>query len=194
MKEHKFDFNSFIGGWYIPKKICNDLIKLFNFHKDSNNVYKGEISKDEKLISNKSIKDSFELPIDSNLKEDVIKDYRNELQKVLELYLKKYPKCNEVNHFNIISTYNIQYYKPGGGYKIWHNERSNKFYGNRHLVFMTYLNDVEDGGTMFYHQKITCPAKKGLTLIWPTDWTHTHKGQISKKHEKYIITGWYNFI
>ena len=36
-------------------------------------------------------------------------------------------------------------------------------------------------------------AEKGLTLIWPTDFTHTHSGQISKTHEKYIITGWFNF-
>jgi hypothetical protein len=32
---------------------------------------------------------------------------------------------------------------------------------------MTYLNDVDDGGTDFLYQKLTTPAKKGLTLIWP---------------------------
>ena len=56
---------------------------------------------------------------------------------------------------------------------------------------MTFLNDVPNGGTMFKYQNITVPAKKGLTLIWPTDFTHTHKGEISKTHEKYIVTGWY---
>ena len=35
--------------------------------------------------------------------------------------------------------------------------------------------------------------KKGLTLIWPAIWTHTHKGVVSKKHTKYIITGWINY-
>jgi len=63
----------------------------------------------------------------------------------------------------------------------------------RILVFMTYLNDVPDGGTLFKYQKIKIPAKKGLTIIWPSDWTHTHKGEISKKHNKYIVTGWYTF-
>ena len=58
---------------------------------------------------------------------------------------------------------------------------------------MTYLNNVDEGGTEFYYQKMITPAKKGLTLIWPTDWTHTHKGQISKTQEKFIITGWYSF-
>ena len=63
----------------------------------------------------------------------------------------------------------------------------------RHLVFMTYLNTVDDGGTHFYYQKLKTKAKKGLTLIWSSAWTHTHRGIISKTKEKYILTGWYNF-
>ena len=62
------------------------------------------------------------------------------------------------------------------------------------LVFMTYLNDVEDGGTFFKYQNIKTKAKKGTTLIWPTDFTHTHKGEISTKSHKYILTGWLGFI
>jgi hypothetical protein len=65
---------------------------------------------------------------------------------------------------------------------------------DRVLVFMTYLNDVEDGGTIFKYQNITMPAKKGLTVIWPAHFSHVHKGQITNKGEKYIVTGWYNFI
>ena len=37
-------------------------------------------------------------------------------------------------------------------------------------------------------------AKKGKTIIFPAIWTHTHKGEITKNQEKYIITGWFNFI
>ena len=60
---------------------------------------------------------------------------------------------------------------------------------------MTYLNDVEnEGETEFYHQKIKVKPQKGLTLIWPADWTHTHRGIASKIDEKYIITGWFSFI
>jgi hypothetical protein len=59
---------------------------------------------------------------------------------------------------------------------------------------MTYLNDVPEGGTEFMYQKLTSPAKKGLTLIWPSDWTHAHRGQICNTHTKYIITGWFNYL
>ena len=33
-------------------------------------------------------------------------------------------------------------------------------------------------------------AKKGLTLLWPAEWTHIHKGNVLKSGLKYIITGW----
>ena len=79
-------------------------------------------------------------------------------------------------------------------YKNWHCERAGLRDALRCMAFMTYLNDVSDGGgTDFKYQNITAPAKKGLTLIWPSDWTHTHKGVVSKTHEKYIVTGWFNF-
>ena len=97
--------------------------------------------------------------------------------------------------FTITEMAKIQHYKPSDGYYSWHMENNGKGTNrNRHLVFMTYLNNVEDGGgTDFKYQKITTPAKKGLTLIWPAYWTHTHRGVISDIDEKHIITGWFNF-
>ena len=66
---------------------------------------------------------------------------------------------------------------------------------NRHLVFMTYLNTVKSGGeTEFYHQKVKVKPKKGKTLIWPSEWTHIHRGRTSFKEDKYIITGWFSFF
>jgi hypothetical protein len=66
---------------------------------------------------------------------------------------------------------------------------------DRHLVFMTYLNDIEDHGeTEFYHQMLKIKPEKGLTLIWPADWTFTHRGNPSPSEQKYIVTGWFNYI
>ena len=56
------------------------------------------------------------------------------------------------------------------------------------------LNTVEEAGTEFKFQNFKATAKKGKTLIWPTDFTHTHRGVISLSKEKYIITGWLSFI
>ena len=56
------------------------------------------------------------------------------------------------------------------------------------------LNDVEEGGsTYFNHYDLDIKPKKGLTLIWPAEWTHSHKGNVLKTGFKYIITGWLTF-
>ena len=59
---------------------------------------------------------------------------------------------------------------------------------------MTYLNDVKDGGgTEFYYQNQIVKAQKGLTIIWPSEWPHVHRGLISNSETKYIATGLYGF-
>jgi hypothetical protein len=108
-------------------------------------------------------------------------------------YEYKYHQASHMVNYGITELINLQTYKPGGGFKKWHCERAGISQQTRCLAFMTYLNDVVDGGTEFMYQKIISPAKKGLTMIWPSDWTHTHRGQISQTAKKYIITGWLNY-
>mgnify|MGYP003148991713 FL=1 len=190
MKEEFFAYESFVGGWYINKKLCDDLIKYYKKNPEKMVGYFG--TKEKTLVDDK-IKDSIDLTVHPNNKNKLIIKYRQELQKCLNQYLKKYEDANYVDPFNVNGYFNIQGYKKGGGYKMFHFERSGLINSNRILVFMTYLNTVPDGGTIFKYQKITAPAKQGLTLIWPTDWTHTHKGQVSLKNKKYIATGWFTF-
>ena len=112
----------------------------------------------------------------------------------------KYVKKYKIENFNLTTSKlgtNIQYYTPNiGGFNIWHQERDSCHPNNvyRQLVFMTYLNDVKIGGeTEFYWQKLKIKPKKGLTLIWPSDFTHRHRG-LTSPEEKYIITGWFDFV
>jgi hypothetical protein len=110
-------------------------------------------------------------------------------------YIEKYPDANKVKKFGVFENINIQQYQPNQGFYPWHCENTGEksLARDRHLVFMTYLNTVEDGGTEFKFQNLTIPAKKGLTLIWPATWTHMHRGVISKTSVKTIITGWFSF-
>jgi len=195
LKEYKLSKDTFIGGWFIPNKICDDLIEHYN--KNQNKIELGAV---RSLVTgnvevDEGIKSCQQLPIEHNNFDEEIGKYRFYLQECLLKYVKKFPSVHTSNdRFNIISDYNYQHYKPEQGFKEWHCERMGKYTGKRVLVFMTYLNDVDDGGTMFKNFKLVTPAKKGLTLIWPTDWPWEHKGQISKTKEKHIITGWYEFI
>jgi len=186
MKEEKFKLDSFIGGWYIPEKICDDLVQFFESNKERQKPGQfGDLKVDPK------IKSSTDMPLRGD--DTLVDAYNRHLQKCLELYMKKYPEVNDLyaGFSSALEGYSIQRYLPGEGYKKWHCERDKAC--PRMLVFMTYLNTVKNGGTQFKYQNLSAPATKGLTLIWPTDFTHVHRGQVATK-TKYIITGWYNYF
>jgi hypothetical protein len=188
MKEHEVNnLNNFIMGWY-PEDItfCDNIIEL---HKNSPNKLLGITGGS---TYNPKIKDSYDI----FFQKDQIPDfYLKHLYSCLKLYHEKYPHSVLRHGVDINELTQVQYYPPGGGYKIWHMERVGLTWPSvsRQLVFMTYLNTVNDGGgTEFYYQNMKTKAEKGLTLIWPSDWPWTHKGEISPTESKYIITGWFN--
>jgi|TARA_B110000483_G_C18192484_1_gene541543 hypothetical protein len=189
--QYKLPYESFIGGWYIPEHICDGMLQYY--YEKEKNIYQGvvgtKLGKDNVVI--KEVKDSLDLNIEVDDKSADVQAYNNYLVSCLYNYNQYYTHSNEMRGYGLNRDYNIQRYRKGGGFKKWHFERSHIGGFNRVLVFMTYLNDVEDGGTEFYYQKIKTKAKKGLTLIWPTDFTHTHRGIVSKTKEKYIVTGWF---
>ena len=189
MLQIEFPQSSFLGGWVIPEAVVDEMINVYYSHQDQ--ALPGQIHGDK---VDKTIKDSKDLSIYPDLFDFPFDQYRHHLQLCLESYLNLYTRANEVQPFNIYENYNIQHYPIGGGFKEYHFENDGLGYRtDRHLVFMTYLNDVPDGGTHFEYQDITVPAKKGLTILWPAHWTHTHKGITSSTREKIIITGWYSF-
>ena len=179
---------NFISGWYFDNfKICDELIQ---FHEKSHNKYPGVVG--EGL--DRSKKSSTDVSLDY---QPLWLSYVQELQKVLDCYKNQYPWCDKFAGWGVTETINIQHYAPKEGYVSWHTERSSTAHPTttRHLVFMTYLNDVSDAGeTEFYYQKVKVKPEKGLTLIWPADWTFTHRGITSPTEEKYILTGWYNYV
>tara|TARA_A100001015_G_scaffold175637_1_gene195382 strand:- start:196 stop:825 length:630 start_codon:yes stop_codon:yes gene_type:complete len=165
--------------------LCDDLIE---YHKN-NMEYKNL----GKSIGANEMKKSTDVTIFPASQNPSILMYR----KLLFGYIKEYNAAydNPLTEMTIADGFNIQHYKPGEGYLNWHSERSIHLTHQRALTFMTYLNDVSDGGgTEFKYQKLRHNAKRGKTLIWPSDFTHTHRGQKSETEEKYITTGWFNHV
>jgi len=101
-----------------------------------------------------------------------------------------YPQTNNLDQWQIDPNYNIQKYEPGEGYFLEHCENDNKN-SPRVLVWMLYLNDLDDGGTHFPYQNKTLKAEQGKCVIWPAYFTHMHFGQVSYTQTKYIATGWF---
>ena len=179
---------SFIGEYQISDKAVDELIDYWHINKSKAKqglVGNGDL--DEK------IKKSLEIMIAPEDLTNLL--YKKELLKCLKQYTSEYKFADDVEFYGINHGTKIQYYDKGWGFYKWHIENDgNPSVINRHLVFSTYLNNVKNGGTEFLYQDCVTKAKKGSTIIFPAGWTHAHKGQISKNQEKYINTGWFNFL
>ena len=192
--------NLFIEQYFIDEDICDRLIETFKVHPRMNPDQKPTMfSKGKVMEADPAIKESTDLglTVDDSLQFPVILDYLDALQGCIDQYVETYPACNMYGPWRIVRPLNIQYYKPGQAFHAWHSERcsTNPIVTTRHLVFMTYLNTVTDqGGTEWYDQELYVNPEKGKTVIWPADWTFTHRGVPSPTQEKYIITGWFNLV
>jgi hypothetical protein len=59
---------------------------------------------------------------------------------------------------------------------------------------MVYLNDVQNGGeTEFLYQSLRIKPTKGTAIVWPSEFTHTHRGNPPLSNNKFIITSWFEF-
>ena len=195
MKEYKIDDDTFIGAWYMPEDVCDGVVDVLN--SEQHKLVDGEIGawgEEGRAKINTNFKKCKELYIYPTEFEK-ISPYIFSLAECLELYKKRYPYADMVNAYSLQgNAIKIQYYGPGDGFYEWHTENvgeGNTLY--RHLTFMTYLNTLDNAGTEFYYQKTTTPCEKGLTIIWPAGWTHTHRGVTNYEGEKTIITGWFSF-
>jgi hypothetical protein len=181
MKTHTLNTqNPFIRGYYIDPDLCDNILKEC---KSKPNEFKPGIK-------------AYDNALIEMLPEDLKQSYINTLFSVVEEYKKEFTYCYEdLVRWGLNKQIKIQRYAAGKWYKEWHCENNgHKMFSNRHLVYMTYLNDVQiNGETEFLYQKLKVKPEKGLTLIWPADWTHYHKGCVAEVEEKFIITGWFTF-
>ena len=87
----------------------------------------------------------------------------------------------------------MQRYRKGeGNYNYWHCEtfpqKGSTEPLHRALLFMYYLNDVEEGGeTDFYYQERSLKPKAGQMVIAPSYFTHTHRGRMRHSTARCIL-------
>ena len=129
------------------------------------------------------------------IKEEFDKSFKT----VYEIYKERYTV--EVPTFRI-DHYKLQKTTPTGGYHSWHcefppelpsdlNEDQHFSLYTRYAVYTVYLNDIKEGGeTEFLYQSKRIPPKKGSICIFPSSYTHLHRGNPPLSDTKYIMTGW----
>ena len=133
--------------------------------------------------------------ITGNFKDNSIIDtiIKPSLISCLDSYKSRYLSLKYSFWWRYYDGYSFQKYDgEEDGYKLWHTEHGpGKEASQRIIAWMFYLNNAKSG-TEFMHYP-TINAKIGRCVIWPSSWTHVHKGVIPNKGLKYIITGWAAF-
>ena len=173
---------TFIRCYQVDKILCDNLIKYYKL----NTEYKAPGETNQGI--NKDIKESMDVRFYNHSKNPTILNFFKTLSECVIKYLTEFQIYFPVITDNV--NY-IQCYPKNGGFKIFHYENTSVATSHRRLVYMMYLNDVPNAGTEFKYQNTITEAKKGNLLIWPADFTHLHRGIISKTHQKYIVTGWF---
>ena len=192
----KSQYNNFIGMYQdvYPDGFCNHLINEFERLLESgvcNNRQSAE-------NTTKTRKEDFHYFM--NMRSNPMSPFNDTC--VNQIFLTGLQNCFDdyVDEFDILKEYNLrcttlkmQKTDPGAGYLVWHSEQGPDADASTCLVYIAYLNNIEEAGeTEFLYQKLRVPPKENTMVIWPAAFTHTHRGNVVHGNKsKYIITGWF---
>tara|TARA_B100001113_G_scaffold50673_1_gene36868 strand:+ start:22 stop:582 length:561 start_codon:yes stop_codon:yes gene_type:complete len=171
---------------------CDHIIELFN--RDDSRL-PGRVAGDKVSPEHKK---SIDLHL--SFDKDCHQEYNNiilpAITAALDVYVNTYPHLKDGPKFTVFDMYNIQYYGDGDGYFTLHHEvqpSKDNIYIHRMIAWMIYLNDAESG-TEFPYQDTILKPETGCIAMWPAYWTHPHKGVTPNVGDKYIATGWLNYL
>ena len=110
---------------------------------------------------------------------------------VINDYLKQHPELNLTTDPFALSNIRFKKFNKGKSFGSWHSEHCID-YPHRILNIMYYLSD-HNCGTKFYDGEVVL-SEKGRAVVFPSYFTHTHKGQVCPDGKtRYILTGYIEF-
>ena len=195
--EHK-DFIGYYRNLY-PTGYCEHLIQEFNRLQEGGAGF----NRHQSDGADRHRKDDFHIGI--QLRNHSLKPFEGKdscnlffdgLQACYDDYTERYSVLRDSGNLRALSM-KMQKTGPGGGYHIWHGEQGPGTQANRAIVYMVYLNSLEDGDggeTEFLYQRTRIKPEENLMLLWPASYTHAHRGNpvLADKY-KYIVTGWFYY-
>jgi hypothetical protein len=130
-----------------------------------------------------------ELSVDKFAKPEFRTVFRQMIDRGLELYNRDVGLLIEVPNSPVTEDLRMKRYSPGEseGFQLHFDAIYEK--GNRYLVFLWYLNDVEEGGeTTFPQLGWAVRPKAGRLLMFPPFWMYQHEGTPPRSSDKYIVS------
>lgn len=184
-------YSEFIAEYHnaMDSEWCSKLIDAFDYYHDVGGVYceNDQFTEGSAGRFDWSI-DLFQLQ--TFIEGSPILEFNQMLWQSWAEYVSTY---GHIKHRPMYSTHlKIQKTPAGGGYHVWHDESGDLDLCQRSLVWMMYLNDDYEGGeTEFLYQHKRIKPETGKLLIWPSGFTHAHRGGLVTEGTKYVITGWF---
>ncbi len=191
------------------KEYCNLVVEWFEYIKESKGTGRGKIISRQELEGVSSVNkdsnlyflgspDQFrgerdEIVLDRN--HSILREFNEIIWNCYDKYKEKYGILDSLAAHNRSMSVKIQKYKPSQGYHVWHSDVDCMVNSRRMLVCMLYLNTVEEGGeTEFLHQSVRVTPEQGTLVLFPSYWTHPHRGNPPLEGEKYVMNTWLEFM
>jgi len=190
----KVDIKDFIGVFddAVPLDFCDDVVKHFDYVKASTLTSSRQELEGVERLKKKDDTYFFQDEMDDSIQlmnSRILGEVNRAVVDCVNLYFNEYDILHAHNYG--IYSYRLQKTPVGGGYHVWHHERGDIEHSNRFLAFILYLNDVDEGGeTEFHYYPRRVAAKKGRLLMFPAEFTHTHRGNSPLSNDKYVIATW----
>ena len=179
----------------VPREFCESIINIFENNKKlsvgrNKGDYKSYLHSDDLMLGLHLI--------DEGKHENLCKTLASNFwENMFPLYTKKYKFKDLLPSSLVFNDFKIQKTSPTEGYHVWHIEHHpyEETAKNRIMVYTLYLNDVTEGGeTEFLIQSKRVNPKQGTLCIFPAGFTHIHRGNPPLSGNKYIMTGWIEFV
>ena len=187
------ELEQFIGIYpkAVPKDTCSELENWFNMLSEQDMTMTSyEELQGTRTLAQRNDEVSF-IPSgipESTFPSSPVKFLWGGLKKCFDDYAVKYAIDIPVYSH----TFKIHKVLPSGGYHIFHHEDAFAV-STRMLAWMIVIKAPEKGGeTEFLYQSIRVEPKVGQLTIWPSAFTHKHRGNPPLEGEKIYATGWFN--
>lgn len=177
----------------LDSDVCREIIH--RFENDERNQFEGVVGNEQGEIGPGESKSCTELSISGNHHwSDIDKVLFDAITPVLHEQVEKYPGFGVGDGYED-EGYRIKRYLPNGQDKFTpHVDVNGCHSAHRQMVFMWYLNDVEEGGeTFFPYHGFGVQPREGRLVTFPPFWTHYHEGRMPISNTKYAVLGWFTF-
>ena len=184
-------YSDFIGEYHnvIDNSFCRDVIKAFDYYHDIGSVW----CENQQFIEGNAGRFDWAIDMIQLQRFMDLNDAAAKFNQVLWSCWKDY--VTEYGHLSVVPMYSIhhkvQKTPAGGGYHVWHDERSDMEHCQRCAVWMMYLNDDYEGGELVINGE-DYPLKKGELVIFPSNFMYMHKVNpvLSGKRFSYVAWSW----